>query len=408
MTSIQNQLKVLPTTPGVYRYFNSGGRLLYIGKATNLQRRVTSYFTRPQEPRIAKLVSEINRIETTPTETAIEALFLEGYLISSYQPPYNVDRKDDKTFVLVVITKEDFPRVVVTHLSNAAKLPILYQFGPYTSTRLVRTALGIIRKILPFRTRCRVKKVARGCLDYQICLCPGPCAHVINRAHYRQRIRQLVYFLKGNKQRLIRELRLAMRRNARKQHFEEAARIRNQLEALGHIHDIALITQDYEENHGQTDHLPQRIEAYDISNLREKSAVASMVVVTSGRPDTAHYRTFRIKTVLGQHDLAMMEEVLTRRLLHRDWPTPDLIVLDGGDEHLKIGSRVLKKLRLTIPMFAASKGPERKKLDLYPSHDNPYPTSSELIRRIRLARDEAHRFAIRYHRTRRIKDFLVN
>lgn len=416
MTSetIADQLKQLPNQPGVYRYFDAADNLLYVGKAVNLKRRVSSYFQRPQERRISDLVERINRIEVATTDSAIEALFLEAYLINTLQPPYNVRQKDDKTFVQIGLTKELYPRVITFRATQKVKTDLLSQFGPYTSAELARTALAIVRKIIPFRTNCQPGTSGRGCLDYQLGLCPGPCAGLIKPSDYRKLVTKLILFFQGKKQALARQLEREMKAAANNQQFELASNLRNQLFALHHIRDVALIRKAefdqlaLERTVDSTDQLLRRLEGYDISNIASDHAVGSMVVITDGKPDKAEYRKFLIKTVIGQNDLKMMEEMLTRRLRHTEWPLPSLLVIDGGANHLRIAQRVTKKARLTIPIIAVAKGPERKKLDLYPSAVSVDTTEPKLRAALQLTRDEAHRFAIQYHRKRRDKAFMDN
>lgn len=407
---IKKQLTDLPAKPGVYRYFDKTNKLLYIGKAVNLKRRVSSYFQKRQrDPRIDDLVTKIDRIEWTEVGSVIEALILEANEINALQPPFNVRQKDDKTFATIIVTKEDFPRVLaIRPTSHKVKTPLLRTFGPYTSGDQAKLALQIIRKLLTFRTNCKVgEKPGRGCLDYQIGLCPGSCADAITPAEYKKILRRVILFLEGKKQAVVHDITREMKTAAKTHRFEEAAKLRNQLYALDHIRDVALLRREDLTTPiiGSTG-LPHRIEAYDISNTGSGYAVGSMVVVLGGKKAIAEYRKFQIKTVVGQNDLLMMEEVLYRRLRHLEWTLPDLIILDGGETHRRMGERVMRAMNLTIPVLAAAKGPERKKLDIYTRHPNFSTPSSELLELIRLARDEAHRFAIRYHRDRRSKGFL--
>lgn len=413
MQSPIDQAKILPQHPGVYRYYDHKHRLLYIGKAINLRRRVLSYFNRVHEPRIDELVQQIARIEYTQTASVIEALFLEAHLIQTRQPPFNIRLKDDKTFVHIIITQEDYPRVLIARPTRHIALPIRYQFGPYTSADLARNALKIVRKIIPFRTQCLPSPTitSRGCLDAQLGLCPGVCRGTLSRRDYQRLITKLRLFLEGQTPVLLRKLHHEMTDAARRNAYEVAAQARNQLYALQHIQDIALIKRtDFREIADQpTDPtIPHRIEGYDISNILSKYAVASMVVLTNGEIDTAEYRKFQIKTITTQHDLKMMEEVLVRRFRHLEWPLPDLLVIDGGSQHLKTAQRVVKSYGLTIPILAVAKGPERKNLDLYPSNQQLLDHKEHLLPLIRAVRDEAHRFAITYHRARRDKHFLVD
>ncbi len=404
--NLLEQVKELPTSPGIYRYFDAAGHLLYIGKAGNLRRRVSSYFQRPQEPRIAELVRRIARIEIAQTDSVIEALFKEAYEINAKQPPFNVRSKDDKTFIFIGITKEPYPRVIITRPTRQDSHNLKYRFGPYTSADAARKAVDIVRHIIPFRTRCKPNS-HRACLDNQIGLCPGVCTGEISEKEYAKTVTQLKLFLEGNKGRLVKALEKEMATAAAEQRFEAAANIRNRLFALQHIRDVALLKRDVLDVVAETD-IPARIEAYDISNISSDYAVGGMVVFANGYADPSQYRKFQIKTVLGQNDLLMMEEVLRRRLVHTDWPMPDLLLIDGGEQHLRVAQRVLRALKLPIAVMAVAKGPARNRLDIYTDDAQFLQPPDELRDVLYRAREEAHRFAITFHRARRKKGFLVD
>lgn len=409
--TIEDQLIKLPKEPGVYRYYNAMGEILYVGKAANLKRRVSSYFQRPQDRRIADLVRNIATIEWTVTDSVIEALILEANQIQALQPPYNVRQKDDKTFLTIGITKEPFPRVLAVRPTDKLPVPLAVQFGPYTSANHVRIALKLLRRIFPFRTRCRPDSApGRGCLDYQIGLCPGMCGGFVTRNDYRTTIRHITQFLRRNKRRLVKTLERAMKAQVKTQQFEEAARLRDQIFALQHLKDVALIQENRLENtvDWTESGIPERLEAFDISNIGADSAVGAMVVFEHGQPAPAMYRKFQIKYVVGQNDVAMMNEVIVRRLRHPEWGEPTLFLVDGGRAQLRAAMRALRGTTRAIPIIAVAKGPTRKKLDLLASdpHLLNIPGIKQFERLIHHAREEAHRFAIRYHRLRRGKDFL--
>lgn len=384
-----------PDTPGVYLMYGASGKLLYVGKAVNLKRRVSSYFTRPHDYRIEKLVSEIRRIEHRDTDTAIEALILEAELIKKHQPPYNIREKDDKSFLFVEITKEKFPRVLLVRGKDA---PNGMRYGPFTSPGELREAMKIIRRIFPYSVHETDKLLSRPCFDYQIGLCPGTCIGAISRADYARNIRNVKLFLGGKKKTIIRNLEREMRTASKGEAYERAERIRRQLFALQHIRDVALITRSVpREGAGRV----IRIEGYDISNISGTSAVGSMVVFLDGEPDKASYRKFKIRTVAGSDDVGMIREVLARRLNHPEWPLPNLILVDGGLPQVNAGRETLAESGISIPLVGLAKGPERKRNDL----TGRLPAGFDLATLIRV-RDEAHRFAVRYHREVRSRDSL--
>lgn len=411
-----------PRTPGVYLFYDQKGKILYIGKATSLRNRVRSYFSGRDErgERIASMVSQIAKIETQKTDSVLEALILEANLIKKHQPKYNVDLKDGKSFAYFVITRQKFPRVLIVRESDLEKNKeiIKDQFGPYTSKKNMEVALGIIRKIFPFHSL--KQETEKGCLDFQIGRCPGPYAKAITHTDYLKNIRGIKMILEGKKKNLVKKLEREMRESAKKHEFEKAAEIRNKVFALQHIRDIALISDDglRVADYGLQE---LRIEAYDISNISGKQAVGSMVVFKNGESDKAQYRKFKIRTVKGSNDVGMMQEVLMRRF-GNDWPKPNLVLLDGGQGHLNMGLAVLRSLKLDIPLVAVAKGPTRKisnskfltRLpDGQVSDQTPITKFSNEIKKVlddknlvKRIMDEAHRFAITYHKKIRRKEFI--
>ncbi len=470
----------LPDEPGVYFYYDRAGRLLYVGKATSLKRRVGSYFTKAHEARIEEMVAQIARIEYVQTPTVIEALVLEANQIKARKPTYNILQRDDKTYLYLVVTRADFPKPLLMRgldlerlgvnpfartLTGAAKRKFLAVFGPYTSGPSLRKALDLVRKAIPWsdcdaptakasgvldtafswsglspssakKQRLRLRP-PRPCFNVGLKKCPGVCVGAISKAEYRTIIRQLILFFRGKKTQLLRQLKKEMAGASRAMNFERAARLRNSVYALEHIQDVALITREeaslpFSRPSGiprpaglgmtpppVTDsgvNLDGRIEAYDISNISGTSAVGSMAVFENGQPDKSAYRKFRIKTVQGSNDFAMMEEVLRRRLKHAAWPLPQVMVIDGGEGQVAVVERVLDET-FGIPerrapnaerrphIVGLAKGFDRKQDRLV--HD---PADQDLARMLtagkelfQCARDEAHRFAVSYHRVLRKK-----
>jgi excinuclease ABC subunit C len=428
---IPNDIKIkkntLPDNPGVYFYSDHVGKLLYIGKATSLKRRVRSYFTKAHDRRIAELVSKIAKIDYIETPTVIEALVLEANQIKAHKPPYNILMADDKSFWYVTISKEDYPRVELMRghdlkqlgvnpfrktLSEKAKKRFRAIYGPYTSSRSLKTALKLLRKIIPW-SDC-VPGAKRPCFNAQIGLCAGVCTEAIGVREYKQIIKQLQLFLEGKKRQLVRDLKKAMKQAASKQEYEKAAVLRNRVFALEHIKDVALIQKDDRELiplvEGAGIDLAGRIEGYDISNISGKFAVGSMVVFEEGTPAKNQYRKFKIKTVVGSDDVGCMEEVMRRRLRRAElypnaWPLPELMVIDGGEGQVNRVGRVMKEMGVEVPLIGIAKGSDRKQDRLvYNRGDNQLLAIAErgkvLFQRVR---DEAHRFAVSYHRQLRSK-----
>ena len=425
----------LPDAPGVYLYYDVTGKLLYIGKATSLKKRVGSYFTKSHNARIADLVANIARIDYVQTPTVIEALVLETNQIHTKQPPYNILSRDDKSFLYLCITNEDFPKPVFLRgldlermgiqpftkaLSPVAKKKFLAVFGPYISSRSLRTALDLVRRSIPWST-CEYQEGGRPCFDAQIGRCPGVCTGAISKKDYRKIIRQLIQFFEGKKTSIVKQMMKEMKRAALAKDFELAAGLRNKINALEHINDVALITREDDWDLIPTlgtrpeapDHVNVlgRVEAYDIANISGTSNVASMVVFENGQPNKAAYRKFKIKSFDGANDVAAMEEVLRRRLNRittspTTWPAPDVMVIDGGEGQVNRVKDVLNELGFAIPIIGIAKGFDRKQDRLVYDESNPElrriaESSKEILQR---ARDEAHRFAGAYHRVLRSRN----
>lgn len=433
---LKNKIAALPSSPGVYIYKDKDRNIIYIGKATSLKDRVRSYFNGfdVRGERIFSMVAQIADIEIRKTDSVLEALILESNLIKKFQPKYNVKEKDDKSFSYFVITKEEFPRVLImrrTELDGARSFSRLWKekkevsfsriFGPYTSKKQMETALKIMRKIFPFHSS--RQKTEKGCLDFQLGRCPGPFAGAITKTDYKKNIKGIRMILEGRKSHLLKSLEKEMKEYANKNEFEKAGEARNKIFALKHIQDVALVTRD-EKSQFQNpkskitsksqikNFKPSRIEAYDISNISGDHAVGSMAVFDNSNgkfePNKSQYRKFKIKTVGGANDVGSMAEVLFRRFKN-DWQLPNLILLDGGQGHLNMGEKVLGEFNLEIPIGAVAKGPTRKNLEFrisnFESNSNlkNILKDKNLIKRIM---DEAHRFAVGYHRKLRKKNLL--
>ncbi len=388
----------LPSSSGVYFFRDKTGGLLYIGKAINLKRRVSSYFQKKHnDPRIEELVSQIAKIGHRETDSVIEALILEANLIRRHQPFYNIKLKDDKSFVNIAISREEFPRVFVMRLSAKRlfkNIKIKKFFGPYPSAETARTALKILRRIFPFRG---LEKTREGERFYREILSIPE-----EKARYGEGIKNLMLFLSGKKKRIIGNLKKEMKESAKSKNYEEAGELRDKIFALEHIQDVALIKDsDWLEDLEPRETLA-RIEAYDISNLFGEYAVGSMVVFTDGKIDRDEYRRFKIKSVKGISDTKMLSEVLERRLNHSEWLMPDLVIIDGGAGQFNAAKKVLAGRKLSVPVISIAKGPTRKGEKLFMTKNIP-----NVERKIILAlRDESHRFAVSYHRKLKRADFI--
>lgn len=403
--SVGLKYKTLPEVPGVYLMHDAAGQILYVGKAGNLRRRVSSYFERPHDVRIEMLVKKIARIDYEELDTALEALIREAELIKSLTPPFNVREKDDKSFLYVEITKDKFPRVLLARGADAVRDG--KRFGPFTSASAIREALRILRRIFPWSTHDpeTIGKFERPCFDAEIGLCPGTCVGAITREEYIKNIERLTMLFEGKKKRILAAIEKEMKAASKKLDFERAAKLQRQIFALKHIRDTALISDTEAPPAGPRP--DYRIEGYDISNISGTSAVGSMVVFENGVPNKSEYRKFRIKSIFKPNDVGMLTEVLSRRFKYylekktapagaNAWRLPDLILIDGGLAQANAAHRVILRAGLRIPIVGIAKGAERKRNDIIGAIPKGVQKST-LVR----VRDEAHRFAISYHKALR-------
>lgn len=392
----------LPDTPGVYFFLDERKQILYIGKATSLRSRVRSYFApdlaEKRSPLIVQMVAEAAVVEWTETESVLEALILETNLIRTHRPKYNTRNKDDKSYNHLIITNEEFPRVLVVRERDIAERflesEIKYQFGPFPNGQLLREALKIVRRLFKFYDtpeplKSHKSRLARGKIDFnrQIGLYPEQT----DKAQYQRTIRHLRLFFQGKKKQVIKELRQDMMQFAKTEEFEAAERCKRQIFALEHIQDIALIKHDYASSAPDSQ---VRLEAYDIAHLAGKHMVGVMTVVADGAAQKHAYRKFRIRSLQSANDPAALQEVLRRRFAHADWPLPDMLVVDGNVVQKQAAERVLQEYKLTIPVVAVVKNERHRPERLEGQADLIERYQLEIL----LANSEAHRFALNYHR----------
>lgn len=397
---------------------DSRGKVIYVGKATNLRSRVASYWRKQEaisRPQVKDLIRAVRSIDYETTPTVIEALIREANLIKKYEPKYNIIQKDDKSFLYLAITRDEFPRPLLVRgheLEKVGERHYRAVFGPYTSPSALRAALKIVRRIFPWSICLPGQK--RPCFDYHLRACPGVCVGAVSRNEYAKTIRGLILFFQGKKSQIVRSLRKEMQGLSVAQKYEEAEAVRRKIWALEHIQDIAVLTREESPLFGKPRpeelaiNIFGRIEGYDISNISGTSPVGSMVVFKDGEPQKSSYRLFHVRSVKGIDDYAMMREVLVRRTRREDWPKPDLILVDGGWGHVNIAREVLDNAHWNIPVVGIAKGFDRKQDRLiYPSSNLELGRVVTQYKDILLnLRDEAHRFAISFHRRVRRKTYL--
>ncbi len=410
---LKKQVALFPQKPGVYLFFDQTGELVYVGKATNLRSRVGSYFKGQKSFRpIEEMIEEIKKIDFVVTDSVLEAIILEAEQIKKHNPKYNVFGKDDKSWNYIVITKDVYPRLEFAREHDlrlweqgktAEWKNIAEFFGPFPGLN-TREVMKIFRKLF-FVSECRPGQ-KRACLYHEMHQCLGVCTGEITPAAYRQKvIAPLRNFLKGRKKQVLATLEKNMKSSAQKNNFEEAARLRNQIFALRKIADVTLLNKSFFETglKKKSDFKVARVEAYDISNLGETGKVGSMIVFDAAGPVKSEYRKFNIKTVQGQSDVDCLKEVLTRRIRRDDWVWPEVMLIDGGVPQVHAAQEILKSASKSVFLLGIAKGPKRDKNEFILVGKNPGFTAyvrenkNLLIR----ARDEAHRFAVSFHRSKR-------
>ena len=423
---------ILPFKPGVYLFLDKKNEVLYVGKAKSLKDRVSSYFINQKNlgPKTKILVSKIRKIKTFTVASEIEALLLEAKYIKKYKPKYNTRLTDGKAYPLIRITVKDiFPKVLIAR--KADEKNSLY-FGPFPNSSVVWTVLRTVRKIFPYESV--VNHPKKPCLYYHLELCP--CPKVFNnRAEYRKNINHLIDFLNGKTKKVIKDILKERDKLSKKEEFEKARDIQRKLEAIEYVTNPLYKTFDYKigtnlsedslkeqindlikelNRNGVFVKKLDRIECYDISNISGKNATGSMVVFINGEKDTSEYRRFKIRGVdKVPNDFAMMQEVLERRIKHIEWQYPDLVVVDGGKGQVSSAVSVLKEQNVMTPIIGLAKREEKIIIPLSRHSGSSrissfsevsLPKDSPALHLIMRIRDEAHRFAIKYHRLLRSKE----
>ncbi len=402
----------LPGEPGVYFFRDNAGKILYIGKATSLRDRVRSYFgadlIKTRGPRLVDMVFKATAVTWQQTPSVLEALILEANLIKKYQPHYNRQEKDDKSFNCVVITKEEFPRILLARqkdIDTREKLLTLPKqkgtkvkydavFGPYPSGASLREALAIIRRIFPYRDRVSAMK-DKEAFYRQIHLSPDVTNAEAAKV-YRKNIGHIKKIFQGKLQTLINELKVDMNKAAAAMKFEEANELKHKVFALEHVQDVSLIKRDLIQSRDET---TIRFEAYDIAHLSGTQMVGVMTVVENSAVQKDDYRKFIIRGFDKANDAGALREVLVRRLAHTEWPYPTAIVVDGNAIQVNAANKVLRDLDLSIPIIAVTKDERHKPKSI----SGPTELIDAHKFAILLANNEAHRYAIAFHKDRRRK-----
>ncbi len=410
MASLKEQLAQIPDATGVYLLRDKDRKIIYIGKAISLRKRLLSHAR-------SHLASKISKIDFIRASSELDALILEAKLIKKHRPRYNISLRDDKQYPYIKLTDETFPRVLLVRetLSDKGKY-----FGPFMGGS-ARNLIALASRVFGIR-RCRqtpLRKRKQPCLDYHIKRCAGPCAAKVSKKEYASRVLEFSELLKNGLTKAIEKMNRQMEKAAKKLDFEAAAELRNRISWLlraesGSYSGSRYFVSSPKEKRTALlelkealglERAPQRIEAFDISNLGGSKISASMVVFKEGLPYKSHYRRFKISSRGVADDILSMNEVVFRRYsgsLSRMLPLPDLILIDGGRGQLSSALKALKEAKADIPAIGLAKRFE----EIYVkglADPIALPKDSAGLRLLQNIRDEAHRFAVKYHRLRRKK-----
>jgi excinuclease ABC subunit C len=431
LNSKNKKLDSIPNLPGVYIMRDLIGNIIYIGKAKNLKYRLLSYFNANINSKSTAIITTMRKINYILCVSEREALLIERQLINKVKPYFNSMWKDDKSYPYIKFSiQEDFPRLMLTR--KKLKDGALY-FGPYPQIFYIKKFIRWVIKLLKVRV-CKIsllehslpnEKKVKSCLYYHTKICYGPCMGKITSKDYKKKIKDVELFLNGKFKNLEKKWKTQMYDLSRNLHYEEAKEIRDRLWALQNMSEKVMIneiTQDEIEQFTQkADSInelknilglrqqPVLIEGFDNSNIQGICSVASMVRFQNGIADKKNYRRFKIKTVVGADDFACIREVVFRRyslLIKKNEKLPDLILIDGGKGQLMAATSVLTKLQIHIPVISLAKKNEEIFLQ---NRDRALILNKHLesLKLLQMIRDEAHRFALSYHRKLRMKEFGV-
>lgn len=430
------QARALPSAPGVYLLKDADEHVIYVGKASRLCDRVSSYFLPSTDlgPRKQPVIEATTHFDIIECETEWEALLTENRLIKDIRPRFNAFLKDDKTFpYLVVTTRDDFPGVFITRDPNAPQFRGARVFGPFTSGGALRDAVQWLQRIFKYRT-CELdiraedpkNRFFRPCLLHTIGQCTAPCANRIDKTAYRDDINRFLRFLESKRSVMLRELRAEMQLASADQQYEKAAALRDQINALEKLENRAHTRDRWQPETESLAYLDPRkglrslqrtlgiesdircIEAIDIAHLQGGETVGSKVCFIDGRPFKNEYRRYRIRTVTND-DYAAIREVVSRRYREAGKGAelfPDVILIDGGLGQLHAALEAFESLDVQPPMVIALA--KKEELIYVQRESEPIKLGRENpgLRLCQAIRDEAHRFAQHYHHVLRRKSTL--
>ena len=427
LQAIRNKIKGFPTGPGLYFMKDSGDKVLYIGKAKNLRARAAGYFqqaadlTSTRGPKIVEMISKVKTVDFLETPNEVEALLAEARLIKDIRPAYNTDLVDDKTFpYLEITTGEDFAGVYITRKPRPRGSRL---FGPFAGAKDLRAVLVVLQKIFKFRT-CKLgiskddpkRRFFRPCLLYSIKQCTAPCAAKIDQREYKKVvINDLIKFLQSKRSTVLRRLRNQMTEASAALEYEKAAMFRDRIRLIERLDRRGTPDDNVQPEVFASDPTkalvklrqllqspePIRIiEGIDVANISGAEAVGSLVKFIDGKPFKSGYRRFKIKTVKGIDDYAMIAEVVKRRYkyaLRGEELWPDLILIDGGIGHLRAAEGAIREMDAPAVKIASIAKKEEEIYLQQSSKPLKLPAHSPARKLLQYVRDEAHRFAQHYH-----------
>ncbi len=416
---LMEKLKTLPASPGVYFHKGTNGEVIYVGKAAVLKNRVRQYFHKTgKDVKTMALVEEIADTDWIVVDTEMDALFLESEMIKRYKPKWNILLRDDKTVSYVRIDmKSEVPSVSFTRTPQDDKATYV---GPFYGKTTVIKALRVLRRVFPYYDKPYDGKKT---LNTDLGLTPGIEIGKVTPKEYKANLRKLIRYLEGGRQKLLKELEKQMKEAAKREDFEEAAKLRNQFFGLKELQKKIVFSDkeflDISSDQALVDlqkmlglkEPPRRIEGYDISHQSGTNVVGSMVVFVNGASDRAEYRKFKLRHQKND-DTANMQEVIERRLKHEEWAYPDLVVLDGGVGQVNAVKDLLQSKNITVIGRDKSGDHTRNAavVIVIPKGDSfenvPLSPDSHVAKLIARIDDEAHRFAITYHTLLKRKQML--
>ncbi|MBR3353443.1 GIY-YIG nuclease family protein [Candidatus Saccharibacteria bacterium] len=415
--ALKQKLKKLPASPGVYFHKNSTGEVIYVGKAAVLKNRVRQYFQKSKkDTKTEALVREIADTDWIVVDTEMDALFLESEMIKRYMPKWNILLRDDKTVSYVRITmNEEVPYISFTR--NPVDDRATY-IGPFYGKLSVEKAVRILRRIFPYYVKPYTEHKD---LDTDLGLTPGIEIGKTTPKNYKKNLKNLIRYIEGDRKKLLNDLEQTMKSEAAKGNYELAAEARDQLLGLKEL-KRKIVFSDKEfldissdqalkqlQNMLGLEKPPRRIEGYDISHQSGENTVGSMVVFINGASARNEYRKFKVRTSRND-DLKSMTEVITRRLKHKEWNFPDLIILDGGVTQVNAVLPLVEPY--DIKLIGRDKSGDHSRNALVKivipgrTETVELPSDSHIAKLIARIDEEAHRFAITYHSLLKRKSML--